>query len=128
MKLRVPVWATMLLVIGALAMPAQEPQTAAETTKARAKAAASDTDVTYGRIKEFTAGQKVVIDIDNAPDKEFDLTSKDVAVKMPKGLKSGDTVKVTEQDVAGKTKSVTIAKHSGGGVAHGDKDPAAKKP
>ena len=26
------------------------------------------------------------------------------------------------------TKSVMIAKHSGGGVAHGDSDPAAKKP
>ena len=47
---------------------------------------------------------------------------------MAKGLKVGDTVKLVEHEVAGKTKSVAITKHSGGGVAHGDHDPAAKKP
>jgi hypothetical protein len=99
-----------------------------EGAKSKAKAAVSDKDATYGRIKELTAGQKVVIDVDNAVDKTFDLTDKDVTVKMAKGLKVGDPVKVVEQEVAGKTKSVMISKHSGGGVAHGDKDPAAKKP
>jgi hypothetical protein len=96
--------------------------------KARAKAAASDSDVTYGRVKELVAGQKVVIDVDNAPDKTFELSDRDVTVKLGRGLKVGDPVKVSEHEVAGKTKSVTISKHSGGGVAHGDKDPAAKKP
>ena len=97
-------------------------------TKARVKDALADTDVAYGRVKELTAGQKIVIDVDNAPDKTFDLADKDLTVKMGKGLKVGDTVKINEHDVAGKTKSVTISKHSGGGVAHGDADPAAKKP
>ena len=58
---------------------------AADNTKARAKDAMSDKDVTYGRIKELTSGQKVVINVDNAPDKTFDLSDKDVAVKLGKG-------------------------------------------
>ena len=97
-----------------------------KSTKSRVKDAMKDTDVTYGSIKEFTAGQKVVINVDNAPDKTFDLTSKDVTVHMAKGLKVGDPVQVKENEVAGKTKSVTITKHTGKGVAHGDKD--ATKP
>lgn len=112
-------------LLGQAAAPEADKTTRA---KARAKAAVSDADVTYGRIKELTARQKVVIDVDNAPDKTFDLSSKDVAVKLGKGLKVGDPVKVNEHEVAGKTKSVTIMKHAGGGVAHGDSDPKAKKP
>jgi hypothetical protein len=121
---------TALLVFGASALfgQATTPSEHATGAKARAKAAVADADVTYGRIKELTAGQKVVIDVDNAVDKTFDLTDKNVAVKLAKGLKVGDPVKVNEHEVAGKTKSVTITKHAGGGMAHGDKDPAAKKP
>jgi hypothetical protein len=97
-------------------------------TRTRTEAKTTDTDATYGRIKELTAGQKVVVDVDNAVDKSFDLNDKDLKVHMAKGLKVGDPVKVVEHESLGKTKSVTISKHSGGGVAHGDKDPAAKKP
>jgi hypothetical protein len=93
-----------------------------------ARARTTDADVTYGRIKELVPGEKVVIDVDNAPDKTFDLADKDVTVKLATGLKVGDTVRLNEQEVAGKTKSVTISKHTGGGVKLGDKDPAAKKP
>ena len=130
---RIPILAALAIVIGAnslfgqAASPAPNPDQTTGT-KARAKTAMSDTDVTYGRIKELTQGQKVVVDIDNAVDKTFDLTDKDLSVKLAKGLKVGDPVKVNEHEVAGKTKAVTITKHSGGGVAHGDKDPAAKKP
>ena len=113
-----------LLLAGSGALFAQtaasRAERAADNTKARAKAAVSDKDVTYGRIKELTAGQKVVINVDNAPDKSFDLSDKDVAVKLAKGLKVGDPVKVQEHEVAGKTKSVMITKHTGGGVTHGD--------
>jgi hypothetical protein len=112
---------------GLLAQTAErKAEQAADNTKARAKAAMSDTDVTYGRIKELTAGQKVVINIDNAPDKSFDLSDKDLAVKLGKGLKVGDPVKIQEHDVAGKTKTVTITKHKGGGVKHGDPNPVTK--
>jgi hypothetical protein len=89
------------------------------------KTTAGKPDVTYGRVKELTAGQKVVIDVDNAIDKSFDLTDKDLTVKLAPGLKVGDPVKVTEYSVAGKTKRVQITHHSGGGVSHGDKKSAA---
>ena len=80
------------------------------------------TGISYGRVKEFTAGQKLVIDIDNAVDKTFDLTNKDLTVNTYKGLKVGDPVMVDEsKSTLGKTKSVTISKHEGGGVKHGDK-------
>ena len=82
----------------------------------------ADHDVTYGRVKEFTAGQKIVIDVDNAPDKNYDLSDKDIAFKLEKGLKVGDPVKITEHDAAKKKKTIEIAKHSGGGVKHGDSD------
>ena len=105
-----------------------EAKEAKASAKASAKAAAKDVDATYGRIKELTPGKNVVIDVDNAPDKSFDLADKDLRVTMAKSLKVGDPVKVVEHEVMGKTKRVTITKHTGGGVAHGDKDPAAKKP
>ena len=81
---------------------------------------ANDADVTYGRVKEFTAGRKIVLDVDNAPDKSFDLTDEDTKVTLPTGVKIGDPVKVTERTVNGKN-IVQIAQHSGGGVKHGDK-------
>ena len=108
-----------------LAGQAPTPADQAET-RARTEAKKAEGDVSYGRIKEVTAGQKVVIDVDDAPDKSFDLTDKDLTVKLGKDLKVGDTVKVTEHSVLGKTKSAMIAKHTGGGVTHGDKDPAKK--
>jgi hypothetical protein len=130
MKRIMPIFAPSLLVIAAAAMYAQAPPPVdrGANTRARAEAKATDSDVTYGSVKEFTTGQKIVIDVDNAVDKTFDLNDKDLKVKLYKGLKVGDHVKVTEHEVLGKTKSVAIAKHTGGGVAHGDKDPAAKKP
>lgn len=112
------------LLSGSPAILGQEPA----TTKERARAAATDHDVTYGRIKELTTDKKVVIDVDNAPDKTFDRNDKNVKVTMAKGLKVGDPVKVQEKEVMGKTTAVVITKHTGGGVAHGDKDPAARKP
>jgi hypothetical protein len=131
MKSLFPVLTTFLLLSGATSLLGQAttPQADQSASRARTEAKkATDADITYGRIKELTAGQKVVIDVDNSPDKSFDLTDKSVTVKLGKNLKVGDPVKVTEHEVAGKTKSVMIAKHTGGGVAHGDKDPASKKP
>jgi ribosomal protein L21E len=90
-------------------------------TAAGADRVERDGDVTYGRIKEFTVGQKVVIDVDNAIDKSFDLTDDDARVNLAAGLKAGDPVKVTEREVNGK-KTVQIVKHTGGNVTHGDAD------
>ena len=104
--------------------PAPATRDQSNEAKARARAAVTDGDVTYGRIKELTAGQKVVIDVDDAPDKDFDLSDRDLKVTLAKNLQVGDTVKVTEHSKMGKTQSVVIAKHSGGGVTHGDQDKA----
>jgi hypothetical protein len=79
----------------------------------------SEPGVTYGRIKEFTAGQKIVVDVDNALDKSYDLSDKEITVNLAKGLKVGDSVKVTERDVRGK-KTVQIVRHSGGQQARGE--------
>ena len=127
-----PLIAAAFVALGTSALCGQAtppPATEREHTMgAKAKAAAADTDVTYGRIKEMTAGQKVVIDVDDAMDKTYDLTDKDVNIKVAKGLKVGDPVKITEHDAPGKNKSVMITKHTGGGVKHGDKDTASRKP
>ena len=132
MKRVSPFLTTFLLLTGVTSLYGQAAPPPAEReaagTRARAGAKTTDADVTYGRIKEMTAGQKVVIDVDNSPDKSFDMTDKSLTVKLGKNLKVGDTVKVTEHEAMGKTKSVTIAKHTGAGVVHGDKDPASKKP
>jgi len=81
----------------------------------------TDPDVTYGHAKEFTAGQKIVVDVDNSIDKHFDLKDKDNAVKVDKALKVGDPVKITERSVAGK-KTVEIVKNTDPNVKHGDSD------
>jgi len=121
-----PVFVAALMLTGVGGLFAQSAAANADHAKNSAKAAVSDNDVTYGRIKELTAGHKVVINVDNAPDKTFDMSDKDVAVKLAKGLKVGDPVKVQEHEVAGKTKSVMISKHTGGGVTHGDPHPVTK--
>lgn len=83
-------------------------------------------DVTYARIKEFNAGKKLVLDVDNAIDKSFDLTKSDPAVNVPAGLKVGEPVKVTECIVNGK-KSVDIAMDTEGNAQHGDKTRSEEK-
>ena len=106
MKSVLPIVVTSLLLAGGSVLLAQAP--GAATTHPDTKMAKNKPDVSYGRVKEITAGQKVVIDVDNAVDKSFDLTDKDVAVKLAPGLKVGDPVKITEHSVAGKTKSVRL--------------------
>ena len=121
MKKVLPILITTLMLAGGSAVIAQTP------TDTHNKAMHGKPDVAYGRVKEITPGQKVVIDVDNAVDKSFDLADKDLTVKMASGLKVGDPVMVTEHSVAGKTKSVQISRHSGGGVSHGDKKTAAEE-
>src|SRR5438045_3713794 len=105
--------ATIMLFGGSTAFAqAPTPTTEAKTSR--------KADVTYGRVKEFTEGQKIVLDVNNAPDKSFDLTDQNMKVTLAKGLKVGDPVKVTERTVNGK-KVVTIVHHSGGNVKHGAK-------
>src|SRR3954452_6103605 len=96
-------------------------QVPAPTTDTSRKA-----DVTYARVKEVTEGQKIVLDVNNAPDKSFDLTDKDTKVTLAQGLKVGDPVKVSERTVNGK-KVVDIVHDSEGGVKHGAKTRTEEK-
>jgi hypothetical protein len=111
-----------LLLGASAALTAQQPQQSPRSqqpTTSTADRATTDHDATYGRVKEFTAGQKIVVDVDNAPDKSYDL-AKDKDVTMSPGLKVGDPVKITEHDVNGK-KTVNIAMDNNPNVQHGDK-------
>lgn len=129
MKLILPVLTTVLLITGSSALFAQSAKADTDHTanaKAKTKEAVSNHAVTHGRVKELMAGQKIVINVDNAIDKTFELKDKDVAVKLAKGLKVGDPVQVSEHSVMGKTKSVAITKHTGDGVAHGDPKPVTR--
>jgi hypothetical protein len=112
-----------LLLTPAFSQVTPAPERGATPGERGRSEATKDVDVTFGAIKEITAGQKVVVNVDNAMDKTYDLTDKSVSVKLAKGLKVGDAVKVTDREHDGKH-MITIAKHSGGGVKHGD--PGAK--
>ena len=74
-------------------------------------------DATYGRVKELTA-DKLVVDVDNAPDKSFDL--KKEAVSLGQNLKVGDPVRLVGSKINGKT-SWDVTRDDGSGVKHGDK-------
>jgi hypothetical protein len=116
------------LLIGGAAIASAQAQPAKDATQKAGQAtqkagqtaerAVTDHDATYGRVKEFKAGDKLVLDINNAPDKSYDLTKEHDVVVAP-GLKVGDPVKITETDVNGK-KTTNIAMDNTPGVEHGD--------
>ena len=75
MKHILPVLTTALLLTGGSALMAQAPKADTDHSakaKAATKEAVSNNAKTFGRVKELTAGQKVVINVDNAPDKTFE--------------------------------------------------------
>lgn len=65
--------------------------------------------MTYGRIKDVKAGQKIVIAIDGAPDKTYNLADAQKAIKVAEDLAVGDPVKVVESGKKG-AKSVQIVR------------------
>ena len=69
-----------------------------------------DVNVVYGRIKELKGGQKIVIHVDNAKDKTYNLADRDRAVTVAEALAVGDPVKVIE---AKTTKAVQIVRDTG---------------
>jgi hypothetical protein len=99
-----------LLVASTLSVPGQPTKSPgpqpdevlkAETEKSK------DVDLVYGRIKELKGGQKIVIQVDNAPDKTYNLADKDRSIKVTEGLAVGDRVKVMESK---ETKGVQIVR------------------
>ena len=88
------------------------PQPGAIDTKAAEKN--KNTDAVYGRIKTVTTGDKIVIAVDNAPDKTYNLRDSKVAVRVADGLEAGAPVKVLESEVKG-NRSVDIVRNTDGG-------------
>lgn len=119
------------LIGGAVTLSAQIPQKAEDAARQAGQATqdaakksgqtaerAVTGDAIYGRVKEFKSGEKLVIDINNAPDKSYDLAKQHDVVVAP-GLKAGDPVKITESEANGK-KTTNIAMDNTPGVEHGD--------
>jgi hypothetical protein len=99
-----------LLLTGSFWIPAQETKQPGPQPDEVLKAAtekSEDVDITYGRIKELKGGQKIVVQVDNAPDKTYDLASKDRTIKVAESLAVGDRVKVFE---AKETKAIQIVR------------------
>jgi len=119
MKRQISIWcaAAFLAAMPSMADGKKKPSDEGRTPTAHRTGA--DADVTYGRVKELNRGQKVVIDVDDAIDKSFELTDKDRSVNLAADVKAGDPVRVTEREVNGR-KTVLIEKHTGGNVQHGD--------
>ena len=57
---------------------------------------AANVDGVYGTIKKVTLGKEIVIAVDNAPDKTYNLADPKQAVSVAEGLAIGDKVKVVE--------------------------------
>lgn len=70
---------------------------------------ATEVEAVHGKIKEVRAGEKIVIDVDNAPDKTYNLADEKRTVRVAEGLAIGDPVKVLESDVEG-NKAVEIVR------------------
>src|SRR5262245_36805633 len=88
-----------LLVTSALSVPAQQTKSPDPQPDQVLKAATEKSDgvdLVYGRIKELKSGQKLVIQVDNGPDKTYNLTDKDRNIKVADALAVGDRVKVME--------------------------------
>ena len=60
-----------------------------------------------GVIKELKGGQKIVIQVDNAPDKTYNLSDKNRTISVAETLAVGDRVKIMESK---ETKGVQIVR------------------
>lgn len=107
----------LILTMGFIA-EAQQPQSPTPQP-GRTERSREDADATYGRIKEITRGQKIVIHVENALDKSYDLKDEDTVVRISDDLAVGDPVKVTESEEDGK-KSVQIVRDTRSGGKRGD--------
>jgi hypothetical protein len=63
-------------------------------------------------VKEYSAGQKLVIEIAGSPERSYNLSDKSETVVVAPGLKAGDAVRIVENDVNGK-RTINIMMDSG---------------
>lgn len=122
-----------LLMGGALTLSAQAPQstqspqstTTPQSSQSKGGAAErSSTEGTMGRVKEYNAGQRLVIEVAGAPERSYDLSSKEQSIVVAPNLKAGDTVRIMENETGGRhTINITVDSGSskGGGAADQNK-------
>lgn len=102
-----------LLIGGAFTLSAQAPQQTPQSTQTpQSKGTAERAQGIAGHVKEYSAGQKLVIDVAGAPERSYDLTSKDQSIIVAPGLKAGDAVRVVENDANGR-KTINVMMDSG---------------
>jgi hypothetical protein len=90
------------LVGGAATLSAQAPQqTQPQPTQPQSKGTAERAQGTPGHVKEYSAGQKLVIDVTGGPERSFDLTSREQSIVVAPGLKAGDAVRIVESNAGG---------------------------
>lgn len=93
-----------LMLSSALFLGAQEEQKPTPTPQSidtKAVDEKKSTDAIYGKIKQVEDRQKIVIAIDNRPDKTYNLADPKVVVRVAEGLTIGAPVKVLETEAKG---------------------------
>jgi hypothetical protein len=100
-------------LILACGLPAAAQQQPDRSTEENRKRTADDVKVIYGKLKEVTKGSKVVVQLEQSPDRTFDLKDKDTSVNIAEGLAVGDHVKVSESKKNGRH-HVEIARQTAG--------------
>jgi hypothetical protein len=73
----------------------------------------SEVKVIYGKLKELTKGTKIVIALENSPDREYSLSDPKTSVNVAEGLALGDHVRITESK-RGDNRHVEIARQAPG--------------
>ena len=107
---------------GAITLSAQTPQQSPQSTQtpqstttpqsSQSKGTAERAQGTAGRVKEYNAGQRLVIEVSGSPERSYDLSSKDQSIVIAPGLKAGDTVHIMENEANGR-KTINITVDSG---------------
>ena len=95
------------------AQEAQRPTPQPDSIDTKAVDSKKNTDAIYGRIKNVTSGQKIVIEVDKAPDKTYNLADPKRTVRVAEGLAVGDSVRVLESKTKG-VEAVDIVRNVGG--------------
>ena len=92
------------------AQEAQSPTPTPDKIDTKAVDENKNTDAIYGKIKNVTTGQKIVIDVDKGRDKTYNLADPKVTIRVAEGLAVGDSVKVLENKTKG-NRSVDIVRN-----------------
>jgi hypothetical protein len=99
------------------AQEAQNPTPQPDKIDTKAVDSNKNTDAVYGRIKNVTTGQKIVIDVDKGRDKTYNLADPKVTVRVAEGLAVGDPVKVLESKTKG-NRAVDIVRNVDANSGH----------